>query len=132
MREIKFRAWSKDNGCWSGAFCVHNTMGISDLIDAHIDEDSGSAISDAHWGENDLQLSQYTGLKDKNSVEIYEGDIIRYKHPKYDKDYNISIVKYSEELCGFTINCKYFSSLDSAIDYLEVIGNIYENPELLK
>ncbi len=79
-------------------------------------------------GENPI-LMQYTGLKDKNGKEIYEGDIIvEYLLPN---EYDYGIIEYLDG--SFVINWK-----SKMWQYLinvsrrEVIGNIYENPELLK
>ncbi len=93
-----------------------------------------------YWGdcvmayENEVQ--QYTGLKDKNNKEIYEGDILKIIVPDYsDKGFReeLDIVEYSNmaineednQVCmGFYINRDYNGNT-------EVVGNIYENPELL-
>lgn len=124
-REIKFRAWSPSNGCWCGAFSIHKSGNISDMIDAKIDKDSGLAISDPHWGENDLVLMQYTGLKDKNGVEIYEGDILE----DYDNQY-IGVVSFEKGAFIVTWEgecCDAFEWSGEA-----VVGNIYEHPHLLE
>jgi uncharacterized phage protein (TIGR01671 family) len=76
-------------------------------------------------------LMQYTGLKDKNGVEIYEGDIIRLKNrvtsdSKIWRD-SISSVFFKDGM--FVVDDDYPSSIDYSM--VEVIGNIYENPELL-
>lgn len=109
MREIKFRLWDDKLKKFDYDFRITS---------------KGKEIKYIQYqGDNyyDCELMQYTGLKDKNGKEIYEGDIvIRYY------DYNsMSVVKWDDAL---TISMPYY---DSGDDY-EVIGNIYENPELLE
>jgi len=80
---------------------------------------------------------QYTGLKDKNDKEIYEGDIVRYKNRigeihwhKYQASFDLKFLR--------NIEGEPYISLDEGLAnniwpfQLEIIGNIYENPELLK
>lgn len=124
MREIKFRAWSEENGAWCGGFSVHKSGAISSLINAKIDKDSGQHISDAHWDENDLILEQYTGLKDKNGKEIYEGDIIEWfdTGSNYPNTIHFLETVYFEN--GEFRNCR-------SIYAIEIKGNIHENTELL-
>lgn len=80
-------------------------------------------------------IGQYTGLKDKNGKEIYEGDIIEIKGYS-NKGYNTGLVKeiYVVEFKDFCWSCGIKSLLNLAtINWasIEVIGNIYDNPELL-
>lgn len=74
-----------------------------------------------------LELMEYTGLKDKNGVRIYEGDIVSYMHYEYNtggmgNEIRKKEVKWIDKVAGFNLSDEEH----------EVIGNIYENPELIK
>lgn len=123
-REIKFRAWDKKN----------KEMVEVDLIDLKF---TGILFEVNHDGANhslnfeDIELMQFTGLHDKNNVEVYEGDIIR--HPGTRTTFYVG---YYENGARFepkgVIFDSYLESHWMYYDDYEVIGNIYENPELLK
>lgn len=75
---------------------------------------------------DDCEIMQFTGLLDKNGKEIYEGDIVRF--PKYKKSFETE-VRYSKFYAGFA---PFTELLNEVRDTCQVIGNIYEHPELLQ
>lgn len=76
---------------------------------------------------------QYTGLHDKNGKEIYEGDIVNSNSAKGRRPV-VEKVEFDKDITGFTPFCQYDSDCGVYVemDKVEVIGNIYENPELLE
>ena len=123
-REIKYRAWLKEEK----KMVIVETIDFSEKSIQYLEKNE---IIDAYLLRTtfleDIELMQYTELKDKNDVEIYEGDIIICKYgPEIMME-----VKWVDE--GFRTLGKYNG--DNYVGYVknsaEVIGNIYENPELL-
>ncbi len=128
-REIKFRAWyyNKMQCCFhisdEGVVCECYYGGWGD---------SGSA--DYH---KDAILMQYTGLKDKNGIEIYEGDIVQflYKHPENSEPLRLvtcEIFWHPEGAWCLKWPGKepYLNGARLNPEKYEIIGNIYQNPEL--
>ena len=87
--------------------------------------------------DEDVEFMQSTGLKDKNGVEIYEGDVINYRNSfrnpmtgsgslSINRDFKIIFKDGEFKAKGFDIRLK------NILNYSEVVGNIYENPELLR
>jgi len=130
MREIKFRAWDKKNkkmlypGNEWYDICCGAIEGV--LAIPHSSVYDGVENKSKEW----IPM-QYTGLKDKNGREIYEGDIVRFKD-WWDEEM-VGEVRYSEKDMAFTIVNDFWDGFPIMYaDDLEVIGNIYENPELLE
>ena len=117
-RKIKFRAWDKH---------------LNKLIPL-LNETLSSAINDDEQERWDVM--QYTGLKDKNGKEIYEGDKIKFKYNTYKFGLieAVGIVTCESLADGCYVKISEINSqkLDFMLRDIEVIGNIYETPELLK
>lgn len=154
MREILFRGKRVDNGAWVYGSLV--TFGNRTIIVCHIDcMRSDEAISASEYFEFDYvevvpeTVGQYTGLKDKNGVKIFEGDILQthFEFSPGDAGYNDSqrpfVVGWDKDRMCFRgwkpgIDRHSYKLLE-IIDFFgkqeevyEVIGNIYDNPELLE
>ena len=133
MREIKFRAWLKEDKKMENV----KTMDFTDKTIRCLKKNEFiNAYLLRRVSFDDVELMQYTGLRDKNGKEIYEGDIIKYKVP-YDKRIkHISPVKFLETEASFGIKDRYENEIPlytaSSNNYFEVIGNIYENKNLLE
>ena len=122
MRELKFRAWDKENKTMVGGFhCLSPRMSMF--------------ITQYAINHKQYKLMQYTGLKDKNGVEIYEGDVVADNprktfiqcHGEYDSAEVVKMkdIDGSDDMGTDCIGYPYYW------EDFEVIGNIYENPELL-
>jgi hypothetical protein len=135
-REIKFRIWNKRIG-WQnkdGSPCLP-AMEYDDFIIypntglVQFPEGGWDLHGDPEPSDN-IVIMQYTGLKDKNDFEIYEGDIV--KRHTYGGDFVIDTVVWFEDETQFILDSCCFSPSNYTYNYdLEVIGNIYQNPELL-
>ena len=129
MREIKFRIWVKDRKEIFEVILINyvskNVTYILERI-GHFLNIRDNKFNDVEF--NDVEFMQYTGLKDKNGKEIYEGDIFHIGSKKI-----LYIVKWIDcGLKGRQIRNKSCIGLDYWKDDIEVIGNIYENPELME
>ena len=144
MREIKFRAWDKVTKKMHVFDDCHMGRGFGVLLFAFdpplIDRwDIHKSPEDQVDNLSHYELMQFTGLLDKNGVEIYEGDIARYKLKLGSEDNPFEetrAVSWFQALCEFYPVPKRDDCEDSwyRAEYydFEVIGNIHENPELLE
>lgn len=137
MREIKFRAWDKEEG----------TM----LSDISLLDDTWDMMNEFFkYKKDELHFMQYTGLKDKNGKEIYEGDVLQLvdeigEHVRVICEFgNRRITSFSGT--EIDVQCFYFKTVKTNwktnpvannykgmhdLEIIEVIGNIYEHPELV-
>lgn len=77
-------------------------------------------------------VGQFTGLTDKNGKKIFEGDIVKFSHPAFNKS-RIGVISYEMNEAGFVLRYKGDYCWIAYIDeFYEVIGNVYDNPELLE
>lgn len=121
QREIRFRAWDAKR---SEMFIPYELTFTKRGLHARGGQYAGT--------KEDFILMQFTGLKDKNGKEIYEGDLLREKN-----DPDVARVIYQDGAYWFCYDKKNLFTYDWAKDNdawgnLIVVGNIYENPELLK
>jgi uncharacterized phage protein (TIGR01671 family) len=141
-RPIKFRAFDKKNNHWIDDFKI-DKFGRIYILEPTKD---GTHLEFVGVNDPDLIIMQFTGLLDKNGKKIFEGDIVKVKlNNKTDKyldrllagdpepdEYVTTDVEYMTSSFGFTITPNHWHGVGQyAQSSLEVIGNIYENPELI-
>lgn len=126
-REIKFRGWCERDIEWRHGFYI--TDGKVHEINTLLDCGTFYASQINHES-----LGQYTGLKDKSGAEIYEGDIVEQEVGFDDAPLNKEIDNVIFDGCKFKTNSFELNlvSFGSFLIHYKVIGNIYENPELLE
>ena len=150
MREIKFRAWCKNTKKWLEPDQSDRDWPMLLAIGLHglpicIDKDSVKGGEIIGWNrDHNIELSQFTGLIDKDGVDIYEGDIVAFGDDMLPERVGlygeIGSVFYCEDTASFCVNLAESGRYVTLADHKmfsngetcrQVIGNIHQNPELL-
>jgi uncharacterized phage protein (TIGR01671 family) len=135
MREIKFRAWIKPTAHMISVDLLKFEKG-NIVIEKHRAGEQPPFDIETRWtitdkldadGQHDCYLMQFTGLKDKNGKEIYEGDILS----DHKSSSTRTVVEFNDARFGFRFSETWFDLSRLPSDE-KVIGNIYQNPDLLK
>ena len=116
MREILFRGKSLDSGEWiegNYSIMLSGRVAIQPI---------GRIVT---YEVLPTTVGQFTGLLDKNGKKIFEGDIVKYENKIYE-------IKYLEKYARFAPSNEHSVFMVCAFNHLEVVGNIHDNPELLK
>ncbi len=141
MKGIKFRVWDKEEKCFLNIYSIgFDGYGNAEYVYVFDDNDSASEPP-LFVDDKNLVLMQYTGLKDKNGTEIYEGDILHWQDLSELSDGTLKDnvrVFWDDEYLRLSIETlSKIKAIEKLYDYsdieeIEVIGNIYETPELLE
>jgi len=136
-REIKFRAWRTDE-----KYMVTSDTGVLTALrncygNKGLAEQARFSNIDNQPNPDRFILMQYTGLKDINDKEIFEGDIVSFDdctstESGYCERGCIGVVEWCNETASFEVSNRLSAESYEVLDECVIIGNIYENPELLK
>jgi uncharacterized phage protein (TIGR01671 family) len=126
QRKIAFRAWDKIKNEMYYKVLVGNTDGNDEnyTCNSILKKDTGEWMNADHFC---IDLMQFTGKKDCNGKDVYEGDIVEFDRQEWGGDDNIHIVSWNERDAEWSFG----GGSASDMEWRTVIGNIYENPELI-
>lgn len=136
QREIKFRAWVSSELTQEKFGFMHYPGDKSDYMLHSNGGDFGLVVDMDEWAaKHQISVMQYTGLKDVNGVEIYDGDVVNYKFPDTPDSAGESIVtciEYVDDVASFRAVSEMHGEFPIHGDVnLQVIGNIHQNPGLI-
>lgn len=126
-REIKFRIWDNEDKKY---LSLRDYQGLGAI---EVENDGTLTLSPRYRFLTSMMImperfvpQQYVGLKDKNGVEVYEGDKVMFDY-KWTKPDEIGVVTWNKDTASFQIKGHILSSSMKHLDRMKVIGNIYEN-----
>lgn len=127
-REIKFRAWDIENKqmVYDIETLEFNSYGVSKVTNQN--DDWFFVKQKEFISFPNCELMQFTGLKDKNGVDIYEGDILA-SHRHYF--YSPGVVVFEDRGWKIEFGVESHFCVDSVWESVEVVGNIHDNPEMI-
>lgn len=139
MRELKFRVWDKRYNHFTKPetydYLCYAIKSDGELLHVAIKDICRKAE------QEELLIQQFTGLKDKNGREIYEGDLVNFyipgqAHGPEREDFKNEEVWWDIDSAGFVFGKSYYDGWHGLHPYeikdIEIVGNIFENPELIK
>ena len=127
-REILFRGKRADNGEWVYGYLIGNNVIVGEVVD--FDDDY---FNTEFWYKVDPEtVGQFTGLTDKNGTKVFEGGIVRFYDDSEDELVNGTVI-FNADFCSFCVSMKGHEDIMLMAHWqYEVIGNVYDNSELLK
>lgn len=129
-RKILFRGKRVDNDEWVYGYLAEAVNCMTDKKATFIIEQDATYFGYICAVEVQPEtVGQFTGMTDKNGNKIFEGDIVKFSHPAFDKS-RIGVISYEMNETGFVLRHKRdYSWIAYANEFYEVIGNIHDNKE---
>ena len=128
-REILFRGKRADNGEWIYGYLIGNNVIVGEVVD--FDEEY---FNTEFWYKvNPETVNQFTGITDKNGIKVFEADVVKHKFRRvWSEQEHTSIVVWNDNfMCYYLFDGASYIRMREDVIY-EVIGNAYDNPELIK